>query len=92
MDPDGARYENQIPLRIDPELVDALEPQLDSLRIASGADFEIVFEMFLVTSKYQIDAGIDAAPADAAVEVVRRPDLATQDIVSFPRHMVESFE
>src|ERR1035441_10289883 len=59
MDLDRANLQNEIPVRIDPNLVNALETQLDSSRIAPGADFEIVFEMLLVSSKYQINARIE---------------------------------
>ncbi len=92
MDLDRANLQNEIPVPIYPNLVNALKIQLDSSRIAPRADFEIVLEVLLVSSKYQIDARIDAAPADAAVEVVGSPDMATEEVVRLTRHTVERLQ
>src|ERR1022692_1469915 len=92
MDLSRANAQNEIPVRIDPNLVNALETELDSSRIAPGSDFEIVFEVLLVSSKYQIDARIDSAPADSAVEVVGSPDIAAEEVVRPTWHTIESFQ
>jgi hypothetical protein len=92
MDPDCAGAEDEVAVLVYPHLVDALKRQLDFSGIAPGADFEIVFEMFPVPSKQHIHARIDTAPAHAPVQVVGRADVATEEVVRFPRHTVESFK
>ena len=77
---------------IDMNAVDACECELNCSGIAPSADFEIVFQALLVASKHQVDAGIDGAPADAAIKIVGRADVLAQEVVRLARNAVQRLQ
>jgi len=91
-DLERAGGQNEIAIRIDAQVVDAVESEVDLSGIVTGVDFEIVFEVVLISSKHQINSRIDGAPTDAAVEIVRCAEIAAEEIVGLAGHAVERFE
>src|SRR4030095_12853111 len=59
--------DDQIALRVDPQVVDSVERQPDPAVVGTGIDDEVVFELLLVSVVDYADAGIDVAVFDPRI-------------------------